>query len=57
MSDTVTNVEKTGEQISPFLSFIGSLTNFCLKDVLGEPSGPVPELMFAAFQGMFAVSR
>ncbi len=37
--------------------FIGSLTNFGLKDVLAAPSvgsSKIPDILFAIYQGMFA---
>jgi hypothetical protein len=38
-------------------AFIGDLSNFGFKDVLGQPSvgsSRIPDLMFAVYQGMFA---
>ncbi len=37
--------------------FLGSLDNFCLKDVLGANNAlsTVPDILFAFFQGMFAM--
>jgi ammonia channel protein AmtB len=40
-------------------SFIGTLKHFCLMGVDGEPasgSARLPAIVFAAYQGMFAVS-
>ncbi|KKA29008.1 hypothetical protein TD95_005144 [Thielaviopsis punctulata] len=36
-------------------SFLGDLGNFGFRDVLAQPSGPVPQILFALFQGMFAM--
>ncbi|KAL2890621.1 Ammonium transporter 1 [Ceratocystis lukuohia] len=35
--------------------FLGNLANFGFRDVLAQPSGPVPQILFALFQGMFAM--
>jgi hypothetical protein len=40
--------------------FIGTLKHFCLMGVDGEPavgSARLPSIVYAAYQGMFAVSR
>jgi len=34
--------------------FIGNLDNVGLREVLAEPSGDIPDLLFALFQGMFS---
>lgn len=35
--------------------FLGDLGNFGFRDVLAQPSGPVPQILFALFQGIFAM--
>jgi ammonia channel protein AmtB len=50
-------LERNGQRL--ISRFIGTLKHFCLMGVDGEPavgSARLPSIVYAAYQGMFAVS-